>query len=185
MLSLLATALLAISGPKAPPFLPPHGSTVEFTTTLPDSDEAGDREIVLPNGCEVIRTSRVSYPCPDYKSEVLKEGFIMSTSQVAHLFGALSKEDAFSFQPDDSAHYLVIRVKNTGCLPARGIINCELSSEYLPFKVQIPYLRPYMENFAHYVIPLQPFSPTAETGKNFDRFVHLDWELLSIILDLE
>ncbi len=185
MIYLLATLLLAASGPKAPPFTPPHGSTVEFTTTLPDSDEDNDRAIVLPNGCEVIRGTRVSYPCPDYKSEVIKEGFIMSTGQVAHLFGALSKEHAFSFHPDDSAHYLVIRVKNTGCLPARGVISCELSPDYLPFKVQIPYLRPYMETFAHYVIPLQPFSSTPEAVKEHDRFVHLDWEILSIILDLE
>ena len=169
----LAAALLAFNL-----FVEPsEKSTVELSTPAP--------AIALPVGAEKIQANYVSIPCTDYKSEVIKEGYIMSTTQVAHLFGALSQEHAFTFQPDDTAHYLVVRVKNTGSLPARGVIKCQISSEYLPFKVQIPNLSPHMETFAHYVIPLQPFSPSAEPAKDDERFVHLDWDTLSIILDLE
>lgn len=169
----LAAALLAFN----PLGDPSEKSTVELSTPA--------SEIALPTGSEKIQANYVSIPCPDYKSEVIKEGYIMSTSQVAHLFGALSQDHTFTFQPDDTAHYLVVRVKNTGSLPARGVIKCQISSEYLPFKVQIPNLNAHMETFAHYVIPLQPFSPSAEPAKNDDRFVHLDWDSLSIVLDLE
>ncbi len=172
MLTLAALMLASIWSGE-----PSEKSTVKLSAPIP--------EIGLPAGSEKIQANYVSIPCTDYKSEVIKEGYIMSTSQVAHLFGALSQEHAFNFQPDDSAHYLVVRVKNTGSLPARGVIKCQISPEYLPFKVQIPNLNPHMETFAHYVIPLQPFSPSAEAAKNDERFVHLDWDSLSIILDLE
>ena len=172
MLTLAALFLAATT------FSLPGGSAVELGIPLKKS-------LPLPAGCEKIGTNYVAYPCAEYRSEVIKEGYIMSTSQVANLFGALSKEHAFHFQPDDSAQYLVIRVKNTGPLAARGVIKCQLSSDYLPFKVQIPNLKPHMETFAHYAIPLQTFNPSIEPATDDDKFIHLEWEILSIILDLE
>lgn len=63
---------------------PTEASTIEFSKPV-------KRDLPLPSGCEMIGANHVAYPCADYKSEVIKEGFIMSTGQVASLFGALSK----------------------------------------------------------------------------------------------